>query len=369
MKISCNRTMLSEAVMNVSRAVSSKSSLPALEGILLKTNENSLFLSGYDLETGIETVIDATVFEAGEIILSAKILSDIVRKMSSERVEISCDEKLLTVISGGAAEFTILGIPSNEYPEMPTYNEIATFKISQNKLKSMINQTIYAVSQVDTKPVHTGSLFELVNDTLTVISVDGFRLAIRKEKIDFDDEISFIVPGKALTEIAKLLSDDDDNEIEISVGKKQITFKLTEYKVLSRLIEGEFLNYRKTIPAESSIKVRVKTKDFIESIERVSLLITEKLKSPVRCSFKDNEISLSCATTIGKACDSVQCKTDGEPLEIGFNNKYLIEALRYCECDEVLIEMNTPVSPMKMSALDGDNILYLILPVRLKEEI
>lgn len=366
MKVSCNKSVLSEAVINVSRAVAGKSSLPALEGILLKAKDNRLYLSGYDLETGIATSIEAVVLEEGDVILTARVLADIVKKASTERVEISCNEKLLTKITAGTAEFTILGIPSVEYPELPSYNEIGKFTIAQNVLKSMIQQTIYAISQNTTRVVHTGTLFEIQDSMLNLVSLDGFRLAVRSETIDEEEDSKFIVPGKTLTEISKLLSDEDDKNVSISFGRKHITFDLDDYKVSSRLLEGTFLEYRHSVPDEVNLSVRVNTREFIEGLERVSLLITEKLRGDLNCKFENDTILLSCDTTIGRATDVVNCKMEGEPVEMGFNSRYLIEALRYSECDEVKISIKSnKVSPVLMiKPIEGDSLLYLVLPLR-----
>jgi len=368
MKFSCNKDALFEAVSNVSRAVSAKSTIPALEGILLRSVGNKLFISGYDLQTGISTSIAVDGAQDGEIILSARLFADIVRRMPSDLIQFSADEKLLTQIVGGSANLTLLGIPSTDYPEMPTFPIEYSFTMAQSTLKNMISQTLYATAQVDTRPALTGSLFSVESDSLTVVSVDGNRLALRTEPMASEEEYSFIVPAKTLSEIEKLLSEEDEDEVTLNIGRKNISFVVNGYTVLSRLLDGEFLNYKTAIPKESKTQVRISVKEFTAALERVSLLITDRLRTHVRCIFEENELKLGCVTTIGKASDSIPCKTEGSRMEIGFNNRYLLDALRYSHSDEVILEMASPYSPLVVKEPAGDSCLFLVMPVRMKAE-
>ena len=363
MKITVNKDELVHALSNVSRAVSSKSTIIVLEGILIKAANNQISLTGYDLEMGITTKISAVVREEGEIVLSARLFLDIVRKMPEEYIDIVSDQKLLTVVSSGMAQFTILGNPAADYPELPTVFNDQVIEIEDKVLKSMIDQTIYAVAVTDTKPVHMGSLFEVSDNSLTVISVDGFRLAIRKETMKFEENVSFIVPGKTLAEISKLITEKDKN-VKILISKKHIVFSIDEYNVISRLLEGDFLNYKSAIAINPTIKIKVKTKNFIDSIERTSLLISDRVRSPLRLEFSDKKIKISCQTTMGKANDEILCELEGTGIEMAFNNKYLLDALKKCECDEVMLEAAGPLSPMRITAISGDSFLFLVLPVR-----
>ena len=367
MKITCSRQQLNEAVLNVQRAVSTKSSVPALEGILMKAQENEITLCGYDLELGMTTKIEASVEEKGNIVLSARLFGDIVRRLPGDSVYLSVDTKNITSIKSGPAEFSIVGIPAEEYPELPSITGETSIKIAHNVLKSMIHQTIFAVSESDAKPVHTGTLFELGKNKIKLISVDGYRLAMREETAQCEEEMNFVVPGKTLGEVLKLLK-DDDTELEILIGRRHILFQIGSYCVISRLLEGEFLDYKAAIPASSSTEIIVSTRSFIDSVERVSLLITDRLKSPVRCQFEENEIKVSCSTAIGRANDQMDAKISGNSVEMGFNNRYLLDALRNTEGDEVKIQLNGALSPMKILPREGDSFLFLVLPVRLKNE-
>ncbi len=367
MKFTVNKSDISEAVTNIQRAVSSKTSIPALEGILLNASENHLELCAYDLELGITTTIPAQIAETGKSVLSAKYFSEIVRKTPSETITVAVDEKNIASIESGYSKFTIIGISAEEFPELPKPTDAMGIELPSALLKSMIRQTLFAVAESDAKPIHQGSLFQLENGKLDMVSVDGYRLAKRTEQVNFKESLSFVVPGKTLGEISRILK-DNDSTVAISAGKRHILFNIENYTVISSLLEGEFLNYKAAIPAESKTDVVVRTREAIESVERVSLLITDRLKSPIRCLFANNEIKLSCTTSMGRASDQLDVEIKGDEVEIGFNNRYLLEALRNTECDEVVIQLGGPLSPMKIVPKEGDSFLFLVLPVRLKND-
>lgn len=367
MKIICDRNKLFEVISNVSRAVSSKSTLAALEGILLKADGERLYLSGYDLDMGMSASMEAKVLEEGEIVLTSKLFVDMIRRMAGETISIETDAKMLTEIKGGFTEFTILGIPAEEFPEMPSVTDSAELKIPENMLKSMIDQTLFAIATNDSKPVHTGSLFEIGENELTVVSVDGFRLALRREKLRDCEDITFVVPGKTLAEISKLLEEKDDL-VDVFLSNKHIIFNIDGYSVVSRLLEGEFLDYKAAIPPASATVVTVNKREFMDSIERTSLLISDRLKSPLRVHFGGDCIKMSCSTAIGKAYDELSCRLTGTEVEMGFNNRYLLDALRAADCDEVNLVINGALSPMKIVPPGEQSFLFLVLPVRLKAE-
>ena len=367
MKFTVNKSDITEAVGNIQRAVSPKTSIPALEGILLSATETGLELCAYDLELGITTVIPAFVMEPGKAVLSAKLFSDIVRRTPAETVTVSVDEKNMATLESGYSRFSIIGIPAEEFPELPKLSDSTQISLPGALLKSMIRQTLFAIAESDAKPIHQGSLFSLENGILDVVSVDGYRLAVRREPVDFSEDLSFVVPGKTLSELLKLIKDSEE-PVEISAGRRHILFKIDNYTVISSLLEGEFLNYKAAIPPESQTEVVLKTREAIDSVERVSLLITDRLKSPIRCLFDNNEVKLNCTTSMGRASDQLDVEMTGQSVEIGFNNRYLLEALRNTECDEVKVQLGGPLSPMKVVPKEGDSFLFLVLPVRLKSE-
>ncbi len=365
MQFSCDRQKLNDATLNVQRVVSAKSSIPALEGILLAAKGNAVRLCGFDLEIGMTTEIPAEVKEEGSVVMGAKLFGDIVRRLPSDRVDFSSDEKQVTQIESGEAKFSVAGIPAEEYPELPQISGETSVGIPEATLKGMIRQTLFAVAENDAKPVHTGTLFEIGDGKIRLVSVDGYRLAIREEPIVSGEKKNFVVPGKTLGEVMKLLSDGDDT-VEMQIGMRHILFRIGGYTVISRLLEGDFLDWRASLPKENSTEVRVSVPDFIASLERVSLLITERLRSPVRCLFSEESIRLSCSTAIGRANDMLSAKIEGDDVEMGFNSRYLLDALHNAECDEVRLRLNGPLSPLTMLPCEGESFLFLVLPVRLK---
>lgn len=368
MKLSCEKTSLYDAVINVSKAVSAKSTIPSLEGIYCKLKGSTLSLTGYDLELGIKTELAVNGEEDGEIVLSARLFCDILKRMSSEQVLIETDDKLVTVIRGGQTEYTLCGLSAEEYPDIPDINADQRLSLPQPMLKGMINQTLFAVATNEQKPVHTGSLFDIEDGIIHVVSVDGFRLAVRTEKVDTQESYHFVVPKKALSEVCGLLSDEDDKRVTLHISRKHIIFDTDGYLFISRLLEGEFLDYKSSIPKGFQTEVILKTREFIDSLERASLLITDRQKSPVKCLFENGSIKVSCVTAIGKVNDEIPADIAGTKVEIGFNNRYLLDALRNAESDEVKLQMSGALSPMKLVPLQGDSYTFLVLPVRLKAE-
>ncbi len=367
MKFTVTRSDITEAVSNIQRAVSAKTSIPALECILMTASEEKLELCAYDLELGMTTVIPARVEEPGKTALTAKIFSDIVRKTPDEFITITVDDKMMTSIESGNSKFSIIANPAEEFPELPKLSDSTKIELPSNILKSMIRQTLYAVAESDAKAIHMGSMFHIEKGILDVVSVDGFRLAKRSEAVDIQDEISFVVPGKTLGEILRLLK-DTDQKVEISAGRRHILFNIDNYVVISSLLEGEFLNYRAAIPTEGKTEAVVKTREMMDSVERVSLLINDRLRSPIRCQFSDHEIRLLCTTTMGRASDQIFSEITGEDVEIGFNNRYLLDAFRNTECDEVKMQLGGALSPMVIRPKEGDSFEFLVLPVRLKND-
>ena len=369
MKFSCEKALLQNAVSTASRAVSSKSSIPALEGLLLEAGDG-LTVSGYNMQTGIRTRLEASVQESGRIVLNARLFGDIIRRMPDDMIVFSADEKLMVHLSCGDANFDILGLSAEDYPELPEVDDQFSVSLSQRTLRAMIDETLFAVSTNESRPVHTGSLFEINDKGLTVVSVDGFRLAMRREPLEKIDggAFSFVAPGSALNEVEKICEDTDDL-ITVIQGNRHLLFEAGSTQLICRRLEGEFLDYKNAIPRSNSISVVVDTKNLLESLDRVSVVISEKLKSPVRCVFEEDRVLLSAKTGNGEAKDVCHLAGDGAGLEIGFNNRYLMEALRYAPADTVKMELNTSISPCIIVPTEGDdNFLYMVLPVRLKAQ-
>ncbi|WP_342982867.1 DNA polymerase III subunit beta [Flavonifractor plautii] len=367
MKFSCEKALLQATISTTSRAVSPKSSIPALEGILLEAGSD-LRLTGYNLETGIRTIVPADIREEGTLVLGARLFGEIVRKLPDDIVTFQ-SENYMVNIKCGMSEFNILGTDPEEFPELPTVEYQNSLILPQSRLKAMISQTLFAVSDNESRPIHTGSLFEVDSEGLTIVSVDGYRLALRHESIDKKEgaeTFSFVVPGAALSEVEKICSDVDE-PASVTQGARHVMFKVGDTMLVSRRLEGEFLAYRQAIPRNNTIHVEGDTRALLSSIDRVSLIISDKLKSPLRCVFDSNLLKISTKTAIGDAYDECPLSGDGGGLEIGFNNKYLMDALKAAPADKVRLELTTGVSPCVILPTEGEeNFLYMVLPVRLK---
>ena len=370
MKFVCDKATLAEAVNNVSPAVSAKSTMMALECVLLRCTGSVLSVIGYNLELGITKDIAVSSAESGAVILNARLFGEIINRMPNTEISMSTDDKLLTVIKGGGAQFTILGMGAEEYPEIPVVSEERSFRIAADTLRSMISQTLYAVSQDAGTPVLTGTLFEKKGGTLSLVSVDGCRLALRKEAIEGAEDFRFIVPGKTLSELFKLLSrfSGGDEEVLVKAGSRHIVFGCGGYNVISRLLEGDFIDYNTAIPREHKTRVTLSAKEFAESIGRASIIINEKIKNPVKAAFEEGQVSISCETPMGKVTDTMAVELEGAPVRIGFNNKFMTDALKASEEDELILEINTAFSPIKLLPKEGDAFVFLVMPMRLKDD-
>ncbi len=368
MKIVCNTELLSTACQNVQRAISGKTSIPALEGILFSAKGDKVRLTGFDLDMGIITEIDAKVEKDGEIIINAKLLCEILRRLPEEKVTIESDERQIIDIECGQSNFSIIGIKSDEYPDVPNIRMNNPIEISQNVVRNMIRQTIFSVDATENKPIYKGICFDIKDGELKLISTDGYRLSIRKEKIGYNEsELTFVVPAKTLSEVSKLVSDKEE-PVRIYIEKRHIVFETDNYRIISRLLDGEFLDYEKVIKMEGKIKVKVNRRVFAESVERTSIVTNEKNKVALRFVFNENSVKVSCNTNIGKAMDKFFADIVGERIEIGFSNRYLLDALHNIEDDEIILSMSGSNLPMIITPMQGDSYCYLILPVRLKNE-
>ena len=367
MKFSCEKVLLQSAIAVTSRAVAQKSSIPALEGLLLHV-DSGLTVSGYNMQTGIRTKVSADVVSGGDIVLNARLFGDIIRRMPDDVVTVSVDDRQTVHLSCGDANFDILGLSAADYPDLPEVEDEYAMSIQQKTLRAMIEEVAFAVSTNESRPVHTGALFEISDAGLTMVAVDGFRLAVRREKLENMEggAFSFVAPGSALSEVKGICADTEDLAT-VTLGRRHILFEVGDTELICRRLEGEFLDYKNAIPRKNPITLIADTKSLIESIDRVSVVISDKLKSPVRCLFECDKVTLTAKTGNGESRDVCRLSGDGGGLEIGFNNCYLMEALRYAPADTVKIELNTGVSPAVIVPVEGEeNFLYMVLPVRLK---
>ena len=369
MKFTCNTRELSDAVSNVMRAVSTKVTIPTIEGILIECGSDTLSLTGYDFEFGINTTLQANVTEPGAIVINAKVIGDIIRKLPDGNVTVDTSGTSVSIISG-AAQYNIMGIDADDYPELPSVSGGYPLFLNEAVLQGMVNQTLFAVADNESsKPVHTGLKFELTLNQLRLIGVDGYRLAIRTETVKYDGEdISFIVPKKTIRELIKIIGSDTEKNIQISVGKRHIIFEVEDYSIISRLLEGDFLDYNAAVPKTSTTTVLINTNDAVSCIERTIPVIENNSKNPIRCLFDNDEMRVSTVSSRGRFVDRTHANCSGDRVEIGFNSKFILEALKAADTDQVKIELGGSISPAKILPVKDESFLFLVLPMRLKNE-
>lgn len=367
MRFTCEKNSLVQGLNIASRTVAQKSSLSVIEGILCKAGLG-ICLTGYNMETAISYEIEAEVTDPGECILPAKLFGDIVRRLPEGPVTVVVDETYKVSIRSGFASFTISAENSDDYPELPDVNTGRAVPIPQRELKEMIGGTIFAVAENQGRPIHTGVKFEVTNETITTVAVDGFRLARRTyhPETPTGREMNFVVPAQGLKEVEKILTDTEDMA-SFTLGPKHILFQIGPATLVCRLLEGDFLDWRRVVPTNCPVKLIAHVSDLASSVERVGLIVSEKYKSPVRCKFSNQEVFMRTNTTIGAAEDRCTLAGDGDELEIGFNVRYLADALRAIPSEEVTLELTNGLSPIVMTpADDKEDFAYMVLPVRIK---
>ncbi|MCL1829840.1 MAG: DNA polymerase III subunit beta [Oscillospiraceae bacterium] len=363
MRIRCQREELIKALSGVSRAVASRSPIPSIEGILFTVLERSVILTGYNLELGINTTISAVVEETGDIVINANLLIDMVRKSVGEEVLIYTDNHSHVFLQCGIAKFDFSGIVASDFPDLPNPETEESLIISSADMKEMIEMILFAVATDDSKPVYTGARFILEENLLTLVAVDGYRLAVSKKNIENSKNRSFIVPGKTLAEVSRLIDGEDD--IHISTARRYAIFTLKDFVVTTRLLEGDFIDHTYSIPIGYKTRTKINVSDFYSAVERASLVISNVVLNAVKISFEDDMVIVNCNTPVGKSHDEISAAIEGDGIEMGFNSRYLMEALNHCNQDEVYLELNEKSSPIKIVPLEGDDFLYLVLPVRI----
>lgn len=374
MKLLCQKSQLLEVINTVQKAVSSKSTMPILECIKLEaTPDGKVTVTGNNLDICIEYEINFNVTEGGSIALSSRMFGEIIRKLPDDEVSITVNpENNVTTIKCQKSEFNIQGLSATEYPSVPEVEETYKFSIGQAVLKKMIRKSIFAVAVNDAKrPIITGALMDINTGVLSIVATDGHRLSLVKEIVNADlENKKFVVPGLTLREISKVLKDNDEN-VDIIVSQRYAMFDFGMYKVTTRLLEGEFINYTPILSTPNTIFITADTRLLCDSLERASLLINDDIstkveKIPVRLNIAYDKIEITCITGRGKVHDIVDVDMKGDNIEIGFNHKYLLEALRACEEERVMMEFSHPRSSCFIRSLDNeDSYTYMISPIRL----
>lgn len=365
MKIICSKSNLQKSVNIVMKAVPSKTTMPILECILIDASANEIKFTSNDMELGIETKVEGDILEKGIIALDAKIFSEIVRKLPDNEVTITTDDKLQAVITCEKAKFNISGKSGDDFSYLPFVEKNDSITISQFTLKEIIRQTIFSIAPNDTNRMMTGELFEINNNILKVVSLDGHRISIRKIELKnsyLDKKV--VVPGKTLIEVSKILSGETQDEVSLFFTDNHIVFEFDNTVVVSRLIEGEYFNIDRMLSSDYETKVKINKKELLNCIDRATLLTKEGERKPIVINIADGTMELKIDSTLGSMKEDIDIEKQGKDLMIGFNPKFLIDALRVIDDETVDLYMVNPKAPCFIKNEDK-NYIYLILPVSL----
>lgn len=371
MKFICEKDKILKALNSVIKAVASKTTMPILEGILIQTNDNEIKFTTYDLEIGIEYIMEAQVEEQGSRVVNAIMFSEIIRKLPDTQINITVNENNLLVIECEGSLYKLATMNPDEFPELPKINVENSITVEQNILKNMIRKTIFAVSIEENRPIFTGCLFQTVENKLNVVAVDGFRLAWNSTTLnEKSHDFSAVIPGKTLNEVNKIILDSFE-PIKIGVSKNQALFEMDNCKIVTRLLDGEFLNYHNVIPEQWETRIRINRNSLQDCFERISLISassTEKEKKyPVKVLIDIGKVTISCTNQTGDAKEELYISTEGKNLEAGFNPKYFLDALKVIDDEEVFVDFGTNISPCVIRPIDDGDYTYMILPIRLKD--
>ncbi len=379
MKLRFSRPIIQEAVSNAMYCVSNKNTISAVEGILITGEGDKAILTSYDLEKGMQIEIEAEVIEAGSCIINAQSLNSIIRLLPAGMVELTVNEYFRAKLTCGSAEFELNGLDPRDFPTLPDISNMSGFNIKQGDMKNMINQTLFAVAQNDARATFNGAFFKINGNRITTVGCDSFRLAVREKVCELENttgaelDTSFIVPGRTLSELVKLLSDSDD-VVRIGISRKQVIFRFDKRDTVffSRLIEGDYIDYERIIPKNSTIFVDVDTETLEGALNRASLVSDEsagKNKSLARCKFGGNKLEITSTSVNGKVRDEIVTSHTGDDIEIGFNCRYLTDALKASMCDKLHLSLSSPNISMVIEPLeaeDNDKFIFLVLPCKLK---
>lgn len=365
MKIKCQKSDLLNGVNIALKAVSSKSSMTILECLVIDASDNGIKLVSNDMELGIETMVKGSVLETGAVAINAKVFSEIVRKLPDNDVTIETNANYTTLITCEKSKFNIVGNSNEEFPYLPTIEKRDAVVLSQFTLKEIIRQTVFSISDNENNKIMTGELFDIDGDMLKVVSLDGHRISIRKIKLGQSyPSTKVIVPGKMLNEVSKILSGEMSDEVKIYITEKHILFEFSDTVVLSRLIEGKYYPIDQMLTSDYDTKVTINKKEFLSCIDRATLLVKESEKKPIIISIGDGSLELKINSTIGSMNEEIDIVKEGKDILIGFNPKFLIDALRVIDDEEVSLYLINPKAPCFIKDKE-ESYIYLILPVNI----
>ncbi|MGG7144986.1 DNA polymerase III subunit beta [Clostridium nigeriense] len=364
MKFICEKQKLQEGISISSKAITGKTTMPILEGIYITAKKDGLTIIGSDMDVSIETKVEANVQEEGMIVIDSRIFGEIIRKLPNSEVTIETLENDIMQISCEKSIFNLVYMNGEDYPELPKINENLSVEVPQNILKSMIRGTSFAIAQDETRPILQGILFEVKDKNLNLVALDGYRLAIRNAFLDNDNDIEVVIPGKTLNEVSRILEDISEI-VKITFTNNHILFNLNNTKIISRLLDGKFVNYVSLLPQEHKISIDVRKQELQNCIERASLMAKDSNSNLIKLDVQEDTMIITSNSQLGKVREEVSINLQGESIQIAFNSRYLLDVLKNIEDDEVVLEMTSSVSPCVIKCKNEDNSKYLVLPVRL----
>ncbi|MEA4987428.1 MAG: DNA polymerase III subunit beta [Anaerovorax sp.] len=367
MRFTCSQQILSKALNTVSKAVTTRTTLPILKGILLETtSDNQLKLSASDLDLSIEKTISVSISEPGALVVSARLFSDIIRKLPNETIEVEQLENNQIRIRCMASEFTIIGLPAEEFPNIGTVMEDQALLIEKELLKDMIKKTSFAASIDESKGIIVGVLIDLSVDKMTMVALDGFRMAVTRENMKNEQEKKLVIAARILNEINKIIMDSEKEEsITLILDDKKAVITMEDTRIILRLLEGEFIKYNDILPKNYNCRVLLNKNEFLESIERASLLAKEGKNNLVKFSIEGESMEITSRSEEGNVRETVMIEKLGDNLEIGFNSKYVLDVLKVVTDERIILQFNSSISPCLIKPVEGDAFEYLVLPVRI----
>jgi DNA polymerase-3 subunit beta len=364
MKFTCMQKKFLEVIQTVQKAVPGRSSTPILEGILLETDKDVLKLVGTNLEFGIQSHMEANILREGSVVVPSRLMSEVVRKFPDAEVEVDVSDNYTIKLTCLNSTITLQGFEPDEYPSLPEIDEKDTIEISKMLLSNMIRETVFAVAVDEARPILTGVLLEVEGKNITMVCLDGYRLALRRGMIDTAHEmLKVIIPGKTLTEVSKIL-DDEDQQISITISSRHVLFDLGYTIIVSRVLEGEYINYKQIIPEDYKTRVKADTKILDSSIDRASLIAREGKNNLIKLSLQDQKMVITSNSESGQVYEEIPILLEGKDLDIAFNSRYFMDMLKVIEDQEICLDFTTSVSPCVVRPIKGNNFTYLLLPVR-----
>lgn len=360
----CEKQKLQEGISIVTKAITGKTTMPILEGIYIHAKRDGLTLIGSDVDVSIETKVTVDTLEEGMLVIDSRIFSEIIRKLPNSDIRIETLENNIMQITCEKSVFNLVYMNGNDYPSLPSINEDISIEVPQNILKNMIRGTSFAIAQDETRPILQGILFELNNKRLNLVALDGYRLAIRSEYLNNESNIGVVIPGKTLSEVSKILEDSTEI-VNVKFTNNHILFNLDNTKVISRLLDGKFVNYSSLLPQEHKILVDVNKQNLQDCIERASLMSKDNNSNLIKLDIQEDTMVITSNSQLGKVREELSINLQGEAMQIAFNSRYVLDVLKNMEDDEIIMEMTSSVNPCVIRCKNIDNSKYLVLPVRL----